>query len=185
MQGGKKANVWSPFGQFADDDPAWFALISGKLDAVAALRKEAAETKDSDQEKTKAVSDLLCANCRHTDLFSQAQLRKKWTGDSLRASLMIGHTLKCCNKHHLDNSDNSDKENADSSTLPDEGRSVGKRSCCLSCSGSQESLDAWCFHDETKIHQDRMFHFMKKLADACTKQHEDLLNILKSLTERI
>jgi hypothetical protein len=65
MQGGKKANVRSPFGRFADNDPAWFASISGKLDAVAALRKEAAETKDSDREKTKAVSDLLCANCRH------------------------------------------------------------------------------------------------------------------------
>ena len=70
MQGGKKANVQSPFGQFADDDPAWFASILGKLDAVAALHKEAAETKDSDREKTKAVSDLLCANCRHADLFS-------------------------------------------------------------------------------------------------------------------
>ena len=70
MQGGKKANVQSPFGQFADNYLAWFALILGKLDAVVALCKEAAETKDSDQEKTKALSDLLCANCRHTDLFS-------------------------------------------------------------------------------------------------------------------
>ena len=69
MQGGKKANIQSPFGQFADNDPVWFASISGKLDAVVALHKEAAEIKDSDQEKTKAVSDLLCANCRHTDLF--------------------------------------------------------------------------------------------------------------------
>ena len=70
MQGGEKANVWSPFGQFADDNPVWFASISGKLDAVAALCKEAAETKDPDWEKTKAVSDLLFANCRHADLFS-------------------------------------------------------------------------------------------------------------------
>ena len=98
---------------------------------------------------------------------------------------MISHALKCHNKHHLDDSDNSDKENVDSSTLLDEGRSVGKRSCCLSCSGSQESLHARHFRNETKIHQDRMFHFMKELADACTKQHEDLLNILKSLAERI
>ena len=87
---------------------------------------------------------------------------------------MIGHTLKHCYKHHLDNSDSSDKENVNSSTFPDEGRSVGKRSCCLSCSGSQELLDAQCLHDETKIHQDCMFHFVKELADACTKQHEDL-----------
>ena len=98
---------------------------------------------------------------------------------------MISHALKCHNKHHLDDSDNSDKENADSSTLPDKGRSVGKRSCCLSCSGSQESLDAQRFRDEKKIHQDCMFHFVKELADVCTKQHEDLLNILKSLAERI
>ena len=48
----------------------WFASISGKLDAVAALCKEAAETKDLDWKKTKAVSDLLFANCRHVDLFS-------------------------------------------------------------------------------------------------------------------
>ena len=116
---------------------------------------------------------------------SMLVIAKKQTGESLRDSLMISHTLKCRNKHHLDDSDNSDKENADSSTLPDEGRSVGKRSHCLSCSGSQESLNAWHFHDETKIHKDRMFHFMKELADARTKQHKDLLNVLKSLAERI
>ena len=98
---------------------------------------------------------------------------------------MISHALKCRNKHHLDASDSPDKENVDLSTFPDEGRSVGKRSCCLSRSGSQESLDVQCFHDETKIHQDCMFHFVKELADACTKQHEDLLNVLKSLAECI
>jgi hypothetical protein len=110
---------------------------------------------------------------------------KKRTGESLRDSLMIGHALKRRNKHHIDDSDSSDKENADLSTFLDEGRSVGKRSRCLSRSGSQESIDAQRFRDETKIHQDRMFHFAKELADARTKQHEDLLNVLKSLAERI
>ena len=110
---------------------------------------------------------------------------KKLTGESLHDSLMIGHSLKCHNKHHLDDSDSSDKESVDLSTFPDKRRSVEKRSCCLSCSGFQESLDAQCFHDETKTHQDCMFHFVKELADARMKQHKDLLNVLKSLTEHI
>jgi len=47
IQGGKKKNVRSPLGHIIDEDPALFASISGKLDAVAGFHKEAIAVKDS------------------------------------------------------------------------------------------------------------------------------------------
>jgi hypothetical protein len=58
-------SVQSPLSREAEKDPAWIALISGKLDAIAHLKRSAKETKESEQGKVKQVSrHLYLIPCR-------------------------------------------------------------------------------------------------------------------------
>jgi hypothetical protein len=53
----------SPLGGDAEKDPAWFAAILGKLDAIAHLKRDAKETKEVEREKVKEVCIFLLRIC--------------------------------------------------------------------------------------------------------------------------
>jgi hypothetical protein len=58
LQGGKKSSGRSPLGREAENDPASFASLSGKLNVVADLKRTAKGVKDQEKDKVKAVSTL-------------------------------------------------------------------------------------------------------------------------------
>ena len=116
IQGGKKKNVWSPLGCIIDEDPASFASISGKLDAVAGLCKEAIVVKDLDLNLDLIKKVYLYFNCRsYPNFLIQEQNMKKTVGEGMCMGLMKGHAHKHVISASVEmegDGDGSDKENS-------------------------------------------------------------------------
>ena len=59
LQGGKPSSNRSALIRQFEKDPQAFAVISGRLDSVAALRKHADEIKSESRERVRQVSSLF------------------------------------------------------------------------------------------------------------------------------
>ncbi|KAF8526811.1 hypothetical protein JB92DRAFT_3108045 [Gautieria morchelliformis] len=74
LEWGKQKKARSPLGRELDGDPAGFAALSGKLDAIQHLKLQAKETRKDQREHAK-----------------EAQNRLRVAGEILHASMMHGH----------------------------------------------------------------------------------------------
>jgi hypothetical protein len=128
--------VRSPLGREAKKEPACFASISGKLDAVKHLKGQAKETKEMEREQAKEVRG---APAPHSLLLTVPQVQNKThtTGKELRASMMHGHRPK---RTHSSDTDSSDKENADSGSMASMTRTKCTRRTPSSCNSSNEQI---------------------------------------------
>ncbi|KAF8509951.1 hypothetical protein JB92DRAFT_3119384 [Gautieria morchelliformis] len=135
LEGEKQKKARSPICRELDGDPAGFAALSGKLDAIQHLKLQAKETRENQKEHAKEAQNWLRA-----------------AGEILRASMMHGHkhmTMKRMRPSTPLSDGESMKENTPVDSQVDSSGGTSKRTVARLMEKNDEHED----HKEQKMEQ--------------------------------
>ncbi|KAF8581980.1 hypothetical protein K439DRAFT_1618653 [Ramaria rubella] len=98
----KSAFPRSTLGRELESDPQRFAILLGRIDAIAAMKKHAEQVLDDERDQVKEAQDAKVAH-----------------GHAIRNAMLIGHArLSKRTLEDLSESDDSDKENMPHTSTP-------------------------------------------------------------------
>ncbi|KAF8519926.1 hypothetical protein JB92DRAFT_2828266 [Gautieria morchelliformis] len=157
--GGKKEKARSPLGKELDSDPAGFAALSGKLDAIQHLKIQAKDMREDQKAHAK-----------------EAQNRLRAAGEILRASMMHGHkpmATKRTRPSTPSSDGESTKENSPVDSPLDSGGEMSKRTRLTSVARLMEKNDA---------REDRKEQKMEEFHASLLERHDRAIDIQERMS---